>query len=516
LHFRQFDGYGRLDYFRHVSINLRQEPTMGLLADGISALLIDGKLTSGSGRTFSTVNPATEAVLGSAVDATAEDMGAAIDAARRAFDETEWSRNTELRVRCVRQLRDALRAHVEELRELTIAEVGAPRMLTAGAQLEGPIGDVGFAADIAESYSWNQDLGEAAPMGIPTRRTIARDAVGVVGAITPWNFPHQINLAKLGPALAAGNTVVLKPAPDTPWCAAVLGELVVEHTDFPPGVINIVTSSDHSVGALLAKDPRVDMISFTGSTATGRSVMADAAVTIKRVFLELGGKSAFIVLDDADLSGACSVSAFTAAVHAGQGCAITTRLVVPRARYDEAVAVAAGTMSSIKPGDPTDAGIVCGPVISARQRDRVQGYLDLAIAEGGTFACGGGSPADKPTGYYIEPTVIAGLTNDARVAREEVFGPVLTVLAHDGDDDAVRIANDSSYGLSGTVFGSDPKRAAGVAARLRVGTVNVNGGVWYSADAPFGGYKQSGNGREMGLAGFEEYLETKVVATAVQ
>jgi aldehyde dehydrogenase (NAD+) len=296
----------------------------------------------------------------------------------------------------------------------------------------------------------------------------------------------------------------------------VLGELVVEHTDFPPGVINIVTSSDHSVGALLAKDPRVDMISFTGSTATGRSVMADAAVTIKRVFLELGGKSAFIVLDDADLSGACSVSAFTAAVHAGQGCAITTRLVVPRARYDEAVAVAAGTMSSIKPGDPTDAGIVCGPVISARQRDRVQGYLDLAIAEGGTFACGGGSPADKPTGYYIEPTVIAGLTNDARVAREEVFGPVLTVLAHDGDDDAVRIANDSSYGLSGTVFGSDPKRAAGVAARLRVGTVNVNGGVWYSADAPFGGYKQSGNGREMGLAGFEEYLETKVVATAVQ
>jgi aldehyde dehydrogenase (NAD+) len=296
----------------------------------------------------------------------------------------------------------------------------------------------------------------------------------------------------------------------------VLGELVVEHTDFPPGVINIVTSSDHSVGALLAKDPRVDMISFTGSTATGRSVMADAAITIKKVFLELGGKSAFIVLDDADLRGACSVSAFTAAMHAGQGCAITTRLVVPRARYDEAVAIAAGTMSSIKPGDPTDAGTVCGPVVSARQRDRVQGYLDLAVAEGGSFACGGGSPADKPTGFYIEPTVIAGLTNDARVAREEVFGPVLTVLAHDGDDDAVRIANDSSYGLSGTVFGSDPERAAGVAARLRVGTVNVNGGVWYSADAPFGGYKQSGNGREMGLAGFEEYLETKVIATAVQ
>src|SRR3984885_4479772 len=241
---------------------------MALLADGVSPLLIDGKLTSGSQGTFPTINPATEEVLGVAADADAEDMGRAIEAARRAFDDTDWSRNTELRVRCIRQLRDAMREHVEELREITIA---------------------------------------------------------VVGAVTPWNFPHQINLAKLGPALAAGNTIVLKPAPDTPWCAAVLGEIITEHTDFPPGVVNIITSSDHSVGALLAKDPRVDMVSFTGSTATGRSVMSDAAVTLKKVFLELGGKSAFVVLDDADLNGACSVSAFTASMHAGQGCAITTR-----------------------------------------------------------------------------------------------------------------------------------------------------------------------------------------------
>lgn len=485
-----------------------------LLADGVSALFIDGKLSEGGAGTFPTINPATEEVLGLAADADADDMGRAIDAARRAFDETDWSRNTELRVRCVRQLRDAMQQHIEDLREFTISEVGAPRMLTAAAQLEGPVNDLKFAADTADSYSWNFDLGQAAPMGIPTRRTIAREAVGVVGAITPWNFPHQINLAKLGPALAAGNTIVLKPAPDTPWCAAVLGEIIAEHTDFPPGVVNIVTSSDHGLGAMLAKDPRVDMVSFTGSTATGRSVMADAAATIKRVFLELGGKSAFVVLDDADLTGACSMSAFTASMHAGQGCAITTRLLVPRARYDEAVAIAAGTMSSIKPGDPNDPGTVCGPLISARQRDRVQSYLDLAIAEGGTFACGGGRPAGRRAGFFIEPTVIAGLSNDARPAREEIFGPVLTVIAHDGDDDAVRIANDSPYGLSGTVFGADPDRAAEVAARLRVGTVNVNGGVWYSADAPFGGYKQSGNGREMGLAGFEEYLETKVIATA--
>lgn len=487
---------------------------MALLADGLSRLFIDGKLTAGGAGAYATINPATEEVLGEAANADTADMDRAIGAARRAFDETDWSTNTELRVRGIRQLRDAMGEHLEELRELTIADVGAPRMLTAGAQLEGPIADLSFAADTAESYEWTQDLGLAKPLGIPTKRSVVREAVGVVGAITPWNFPHQINLAKLGPALAAGNTVVLKPAPDTPWVAAVLGELIAEKTDIPAGVVNIVTSTDHSLGAMLSKDPRVDMVSFTGSTATGRSVMADAAATIKRVFLELGGKSAFLVLDDADLAAACSVAGFSVCLHAGQGCAITTRLVVPRARYDEAVAIAAGTMGSIKPGDPSKPGTVCGPVISARQRDRVQSYLDLAIEEGGRFACGGGRPADQPKGFFIEPTVIAGLGNDARVAREEIFGPVLTVIPHDGDDDAVRIANDSPYGLSGTVFGTDPERAAGVAARLRAGTVNVNGGVWYSADVPFGGYKQSGNGREMGIAGFEEYLETKAIATA--
>lgn len=488
---------------------------MALLADGVSQLFIDGTMSAGSAGTFPTINPATEEVLGVAADAGADDMGRAIEAARCAFDETDWSRDTALRVRCVRQLREALRQHLEELRDLTIAEVGAPRMLTQIAQLEVPVNDLAFAADTAESYVYKQDLGEAAPMGIPTRRTIAREAVGVVGAITPWNFPHQINLAKIGPALAAGNTVVLKPAPDTPWCAAVLGELIAEYTDFPPGVLNIVTSSDHAVGALLAKDPRVDMISFTGSTATGRSVMSDGAATIKKVFLELGGKSAFIVLDDADLGGAVGVAGFSVCMHAGQGCAITTRLVVPRARYDEAVSIAAATLAGIKAGDPTDPGTICGPVISARQRDRIQGYLDSAIAEGGTFACGGGRPADRDVGFFIEPTVIAGLGNDARCAREEIFGPVLTVIPHDGDEDAVRIANDSPYGLSGTVFGADPQRAARAAGRLRAGTINVNGGVWYSADAPFGGYKQSGNGREMGLAGFEEYLEIKTIATAI-
>ena len=486
---------------------------MAIAADRNSDLFIDGKLVPGGAGSFSTVNPATEEVLGTSANADAADLSRALDAARRAFDETDWSANTELRVRCIRQLQAAMREHVEELREITIAEVGAPRMLTAMAQLEGPVADLSFSADTAENYQWRTDLGMATPMGIPTRRSVVREAVGVVGAITPWNFPHQINLAKIGPALAAGNTVVLKPAPDTPWCAAILGELAA-HTDLPPGVLNIITSDDHAVGSMLSSDPRVDMVSFTGSTATGRAVMAAGAATIKKVFLELGGKSAFLVLDDADLAGACSMAAFTASMHAGQGCAITTRLVVPRARYDEAVQAAAATMLGIKPGDPTDAGTVCGPLISERQRDRVQSYLDLAIAEGGSFACGGGRPEGRDRGYFIEPTVIAGLDNTARVAREEIFGPVLTVIAHDGDDDAVRIANDSPYGLSGTVFSADDDRAQGVANRLRVGTVNVNGGVWYSADMPFGGYKQSGIGREMGMAGFEEYLELKAIATA--
>jgi aldehyde dehydrogenase (NAD+) len=334
----------------------------------------------------------------------------------------------------------------------------------------------------------------------------------VVGAITPWNVPHQINLAKLGPALAAGNTVVLKPAPDTPWCATVLGRLVAEETDIPPGVVNVVASSDHRIGARLSTDPRVDQVSFTGSTATGRKVMASAAETLKKVFLELGGKSAFVILDEADLQTACVVAAFTVCTHAGQGCAITTRLLVPRARYDEAVESTAKVLAKLPAGDPTDPGTVCGPLISARQRDRVEGYLRLAVEEGGSFAVGGGRPADLDRGYYVEPTLIVGLGNDARVAREEIFGPVLVIIPHDGDDDAVALANDSPYGLSGSVWSGDRERALAVTRRIRTGTVGVNGGLWYSPDVPFGGYKQSGVGRESGTAGFEEYLETKSIA----
>ncbi|MGU3293433.1 aldehyde dehydrogenase [Williamsia sp. M5A3_1d] len=478
-----------------------------------SDLLIDGELRPGSGGTFEIVNPATEEVIGLAADGTAADMDAAIASARNAFDTTSWSRDHAFRARCLRQLRDALQGHIEELREITIAEVGAPAFLTSGPQLEGPIADLGYCADLAETFAWETDLGRAEPMGIPNNRRLKREAAGVVGAITPWNFPHQINFAKIGPALAAGCTVVLKPAPDTPWCAALIGTVIATETDIPAGVINIVTSSDHAVGAQLSTDPRVDIVSFTGSTATGKAVMTAAAGTLKRVFLELGGKSAFIVLDDADLKAACSMAGFSVVTHAGQGCAITTRLLVPRERYDDAIRYTRKAMAGLEAGDPTDPGTICGPVISAVQRDRVESYIALAREEGGTVEIGGGRPENHPRGFFVEPTLISGLDNSARAAQEEIFGPVLVIIPHDGDDDAIRIANDSPYGLSGAVWGTDPDRIAHVVDGVRTGTMSVNGGIWYGADVPFGGYKQSGIGREMGALGFEEYLETKAVAT---
>jgi aldehyde dehydrogenase (NAD+) len=485
----------------------------------LATVLVDGKVTpAASGATFTTLNPATEEVLGIAADGGAADLDAAIAAARHAFDADVggWTTDPAFRARCLRQLRDALVSHADELRALTIAEVGAPVFLTGGAQLDAPVADLGYLADLVESYEgWRVDLGEASPMGMRSRRWVLREPAGVVGAITPWNFPHQINLAKLGPALAAGCTVVLKPAPDTPWCASAVARIAATETDIPAGVLNVVTSSEHALGAQLAIDPRVDLVSFTGSTATGRKVMAGAADNLTKVFLELGGKSAFVVLDDADLGGAASLAGFTACTHAGQGCAITTRLLLPRDRFDEGVEAAAATMAAIGAGDPNDPGTVCGPLISARQRERVEGYLSLAREEGGTFATGGGRPKDRDRGFFIEPTLVVGLDNSARVAREEIFGPVLVAIPHDGDDDAVRIANDSPYGLSGSISSGDSERAWAVARRIRTGTLGINGGVWYSGDVPFGGYKQSGIGREMGVAGFEEYLETKSIAEGI-
>ncbi len=475
-------------------------------------LCVDGELVAAdAGRTFENVDPTTEEVIGVCADGTAADMNRAIGAARRAFDTTSWSSDAEFRSRCLRQLHDGLRAHVEEVRETMIAEVGAPRALTSGPQLEAPIEGIRWVTDLLDGYQWEHDIGRSSSFGIESQRTVRREAAGVVGAVTPWNFPMQINLAKLAPALAAGCTVVLKPAPATPWTATLLGRIATEETDLPPGVLNVVASSDHAVGAMLSADSRIDLVSFTGSTATGQKVMTAAATNLARAFLELGGKSAAIVLEDADLETGVGSTAFQVMTHAGQGCAITTRLVVPRERYDEAVDIAVATMGAIPYGDPRDPAHLMGPLISSRQRDRVLSYVRTGVEEGAKVAVGGGVPEALPTGWFVEPTVLVDVDEDATVAQEEIFGPVLVVQAHDGDDDAVRVANNSRYGLSGAVFGS-PERARAVAGRVRAGTMAVNGGLYYGPDVPFGGYKHSGIGREMGVAGFEEYTEIKSIA----
>ncbi|MCU1484780.1 MAG: putative aldehyde dehydrogenase [Actinomycetia bacterium] len=474
-------------------------------------LYIDGKLVEAEGgATYANVNPANEEVLGVAADASPADVERAIEAARRAFDDTGWSTDVELRARCLRQLHQAMVEHHDELAELTIAEVGAPRMLIQGPQLATPREYLKWYADLAERYEWTTDLGRAETMAGPSNRWIQREAAGVVGAITPWNYPTQINLAKLAPALAAGCTVVLKGAPDTPWSALALGRLAAEHTDLPPGVLNIVTSSVKEIGELITTDPRVDMISFTGSTAVGRRIMEAGAATIKRVFLELGGKSVHIMLDDmedagAGVGGAC----FQVCTHGGQGCATTSRLLIPRARYEEGVEAAAALLAALPYGDPRDPGVMMGPIVNAAQRDRIEGMVDQAVADGARLVLGGKRPAQFDKGFWFEPTLLADVDNTMTIARDEVFGPVLVAIPYDSDDDAVRIANDSIFGLSGAVVGADRERALAVAARIRTGTMSINGGLWYSADVPFGGYKQSGIGREMGVTGFEEYLEQK-------
>jgi aldehyde dehydrogenase (NAD+) len=476
-------------------------------------LLIDGRLSPASdGGTFPNVNPATEEVIGHTADATPADMDRAIAAARRAFDETSWSTDPAFRARCLRQLQAGLVKHAEELRAAVVAEAGAPVALTQGAQLDIPVENLSWVADLAEGYAWETDLGVASPYGIRSHRFARREPIGVVGAITPWNFPVQIVLAKIGPALAAGCTVVLKPAPDTPWNATILGRVAAEETDLPPGVLNIVAGSSHELGQRLSEDPRVDMVSFTGSTDTGRKVMVAGAANIKKVFLELGGKSALLALDDANMNAVVGNAAFQITTHAGQGCAILTRLVLPRSRYDEGVELLVNTLRDWPYGDPTDPGTLMGPLINARQRDRVLGYMEKGVAEGAEIALGGGRPEHLPRGYYVEPTVLTNVSPGSTVAQEEIFGPVLAVLAHDGDDDAVAIANDSRYGLSGMVCSASDERARAVAERVRTGTISVNGGLFYGADAPFGGYKQSGVGRESGVAGFEEYLEIKTIA----
>ena len=483
-----------------------------MTVSGEARMLIDGELVdAASGATYANINPATEEEIGQVADGGADDMERAISAARRAFDTTEWASDPELRTRGLRQLQEALANERETLRPQIVAEVGAPLMLTYAVQQDSCIDDMAWDIDCIDRVEWEYDLPVHDFFGMTSARRVVREPIGVVAAITPWNFPFMLNLSKIVPALAAGNTVVLKPAPDTPWSATHIGKMVAEHTDIPAGVLNIVTSADAAnVGEMLTADERVDMVSFTGSTAVGKRIMARGSETLKRVFLELGGKSANIVLDDADLEAQAGMGAMVC-MHSGQGCAITTRMLLPRSRYDEGVALLKSAFENWKYGDPSDAENLQGPLINARQRERVLGHIEQAKADGARLVVGGGRPAHLEKGFYVEPTLFVDVDPDSALAQEEVFGPVLAVIPYDTDDDAVRIANNSKYGLSGAVNGTDLDRAYAVARRIRTGTIAVNGGQWFGPDSPFGGYKQSGLGREHGLAGFEEYLETKTI-----
>ena len=483
-------------------------------------LLIDGELVvAAAGAEFDNISPATGLLLGSTAAAGHEDMDRAIAAARRAFDDTDWPTNKALRRRCLGQLQAAIEADRDNLREELVAEVGCPVMTTQSAQLDWPLAEsLRYPARLIDEFEWERVLDGGGLFGERNVRTVVKEAVGVVGAVTPSNFPIEVILNKLGPALAAGNTVVLKPDPNTPWNATRLGRLVAEQTDIPAGVLNVVATPSNDVAGLLGTDPRVDMISFTGSTAVGKLLMRQGADTMKRMFLELGGKSVSIVLDDVN-PAAIIGAAVGVCVHAGQACAATTRMLVHRSLFDDAVANITAAYQAVPVGDPVHSETLVGPVISAAQKNRVLDAVAQARRGGASIATGGGEVENLPEhlagGHFVAPTVIVGVDNRSAIAQEEVFGPVLIVMPFDDDDEAVRIANDSAYGLAGAVMSRSMERGMDIARRIRTGSFGVNGGMFYGADAPFGGYKNSGVGRQCGIEGFQQYLETKTIGCRI-
>lgn len=486
------------------------ESESGVLA-GDERMLIDGELQhTSSGATFDVIHPASEQVAGRATDGTVADMQRAVGAARRAFDETDWSRDLDFRYHCLNQLHDALDRNKERLRRIVITEVGCP-VSVSGSQIESPIEEVKHWAEHGKAFDYLVDTGVHATQMGPARRKIHYGPIGVVGAITPWNVPFYLNIAETVPALMAGNTVVLKPAQLTPWSGSEYGRIVAEETDIPPGVFNVVVSNANEVGAALSADPRVDMITFTGSTATGRAILAAGAATVKKTLLELGGKSAHIVLDDADFNSSLPLAAMMACVMSGQSCVLPSRILLPASRYDEGVEMLKTNMENFPVGDPWTPGNMQGPQISEQQRQKVLGLIKSGIDSGARLVTGGGVPDNLPIGYYVQPTLLADVDPDSQVAQEEIFGPVLTVTPYDTDDEAVAIANNSIYGLSGEVSGADVDRAFAIATRMRTGNVSINGKSHFGTTSPFGGSKQSGLGYRNGDEGYREYLAGKTI-----
>jgi aldehyde dehydrogenase (NAD+) len=461
---------------------------------------------------YDDISPATEETIALAPDADLDDVDAAIAAARHAFDDGPWGTATpDDRARCLEQLGNALLEHADDFFALSQVEWGCTaneRLI----QVDGPAFMALHAGELAAQLT-DEPINAYGAAGTTLLR---HEPLGVVSVLTPWNFPHSLNVMKVTNALAAGNTVVLKPSPLTPLAGLALARIIDQHTDIPPGAVNVVTPSSVDASKRLTTDPRIDMVSFTGSSAVGRDVMSAAGATMKRILLECGGKSAGILLDDVDVTDELlqRILFDGCSLHAGQACILQSRLLLPERFHDDVVERLVAEAQRLRIGDPRDLEVQMGPLISRQQRDRVEALVAAALDDGATLATGGRRPSGMDSGFYFEPTILIGVHADSRIAQEEVFGPVLTVLRYDDDDDAVAIANNSSYGLSGAVWGTDIDRAVAVARRVRTGQIAVNGCI--PGDAPFGGFKQSGLGREGGgLPGLHRYMEPKAIGIPV-
>jgi aldehyde dehydrogenase (NAD+) len=463
------------------------------------AFFLDGQWVPAEGReSLTVVNPATEELVASVPAGTEQDIDRAVVAARAAF--STWSLTSPAdRAALLSAAADALEARTDEVAALITSEMGTPLAFSKAVQVGNPVRVLRSYAEILGRYEFEQQIGNS---------LVVKEPIGVVGCITPWNYPlHQV-VAKVAAALAAGCTVVLKPSEVAPLSAFALAE-VFAGIGLPAGVFNLVTGLGPVVGEAIAAHPDVDMVSFTGSTAAGKRVMSVAAETVKKVSLELGGKSALVILDDADLGKAVKIGLANCFINGGQTCTAWTRMLVPAAQYDEALDLIRVAAAKYPVGDPTEEGSRVGPLANANQYKKVVGYIEQAVADGASVVVGGPErPEGLERGYYVKPTVLAGVTPGSRIEQEEVFGPVLAVIPYDSEDSAVDIANGTPYGLSGGVFSGDQERAVAVARRMRTGMVDVNGGR-FNPLAPFGGYKQSGNGRELGEYGLEEFLEVK-------
>ncbi len=454
---------------------------------------------SGSGM-IEVIDSTTETVIGTVPEGSAEDVDRAVAAARPGFE--AWSAvSIEHRLEALQGIAAALAERGDELAALIASEVGMPLAQSRTIQAGLPAMDFGGTAQAAAEVDWEEQVGNS---------LVVREPIGVVGAITPWNYPlHQL-CAKVAPALAAGCSIVAKPSEVTPLSAFVLAE-IIDELELPAGVFNLVTGFGPTVGAAIAAHPDVDMVSFTGSTRAGKLVSEAAAANVKRVSLELGGKSANVILDDADLSAAIPYGIANCFLNSGQTCSAHTRMLVPRGKLAEAEAIAAATVEKITPGDPFEQGSRMGPLVSDTQRERVREYIGKGQEEGAKLLAGGAEPPEGlERGYFVRPTVFSEVTPEMTIAQEEIFGPVLSIIPYDGEDEAAEIANGTIYGLDGGVWSADPERATAFARRMRTGQVQINGAT-FNPLAPFGGYKQSGHGRELGKFGLEEFLETKSI-----